>query len=146
MKHTSWFLLNGPLARCANQRTRSQYVVNYGLQELGSGCHKNVFELDSDWVLKVGSLDAIQRDALVWEKIHLPRRRYYAETYFERFLEIQKRGRPVTLFDDPTKTKITKIDLDHLRLMARRDGIWDIRVANVLDFNGTLRIIDARPR
>ena len=132
----AWFGLNERLRLCANQQERAALCARDGLVCIGEGKHKHVFQLNSEWVLKVGSVAAVSRDAYVWSLVSLPYSRFYAPTYFEDFLEIQRFGTPL----------VVGCDIWKLRKVAKHDGVWDIRVQNIRQFGPEAKIIDGRPK
>lgn len=107
----------------------------------GRGAHKHVYKVTStrrQLVLKVGRRRSIIRDIKAYRRIPASERnQLFAKIYWHtHHCLLQKYGE---------KPKVSRVELKRLRSDAKRYGLRDVRLANVRNVGGALRIVDASP-
>lgn len=125
-------LLNG----APNRQERYRRMKAKGYVRFDRGCHKDVYNLNSDFVIKVGSVDACSRDHIVYELASLS---FHALTLFGHQAQIQERGEKLA------RTRAQ--DYEEFLNLRKTLGqvLEDIRWANVMRFSTGVKIIDAKP-
>jgi hypothetical protein len=106
---------------------------------LGRGDNKTVYRVTNkarDLVLKIGQKYYIDYDDKVYKR--LPRKirnRYFAKIYWRtKYALLQKYGK---------SARVSGKEMEKLKAIGKKYGMWDIRRANIRNIQGSSKIVDA---
>lgn len=110
---------------------------------VGNGAYKNVYRVRTqarNLVLKIGDHEHIQNDLRVYHKFHKNvRNRYFAKIYWHtKYCLLQKFGAPAG--------RISSSELRRLKDKGKKNGLCDVKPANIRLVDGHYKIVDANIR
>ncbi len=108
------------------------YVKNFGWHKIVFGIHS----LDQEIVLKVGAKKSIESDHRAYKRVpENQRHQLFAKIFWHtKYCLLQQYGSPA---------KVSQKELDKLRGIGYKYGIFDIKADNLMRIDGKLKIIDA---
>jgi hypothetical protein len=110
---------------------------------VGNGAFKNVYRVRTqarNLVLKIGDHRHILNDLRAYRRFPTGiRNRYFAKIYWRtKYCLLQKFGEPAG--------RISETKLRRLRKIGKRNGLWDVKPANIRVVDGQYKIVDANLR
>jgi len=126
------FVPQNELAQLITQSFPGFYVESFGW-------HKTVFrhrQEDHNVVLKVGGHKSIEDDHRTYKRVpHSIRHRFFARIYWHsKYCLLQEYGEPA---------HVTVQQLNQLRGVMNRFGVFDLKADNLRVINGEVKIVDA---